>query len=160
MQDGSTILDNRYIFRALSIVSIDSDAQVYEFIGTNFKFSSGAIPPVKTNVYLSGSILMIHSVNNLSTHEINLFKLDTSFSSISLQKSVTIKLRECWFHIIDDNIVCARIGLINPSLPSNVSIATNFMWINDDNTFVEIENSGACFKSHFLSGSTHKVTLI
>jgi hypothetical protein len=67
-------------------------------------------------------------------------RLDASLSKIESQKLVRIVPGHQYFHMIDGTIVFANIR------QGNSIIIEHFMYIDDSDNLIEIENTGACLE--------------
>lgn len=143
--DYTTYLEARALFSAVSFISIDN-SEMYEFVGIPLNIEYRVQSPTELSIFLSLSIGIAETPHRANIHKTQLyiFKFDESFSSISLQNLIDIEFRGLTPHLINDKIVLARLDT-NINYTPKMHTAKNFMWFNGDN-FVEIENTGACFK--------------
>jgi hypothetical protein len=136
------ITDPTYI----SIVSIDFKERTYELIDNRLlefeeaNWQSASHP--------SSDIVMFESFHETETRErqfkLNICKFNASFSKIEYHESIDIQDDYCFFHLIDDKIVFAHKNLTRDD---HVTTIKRLMYINEDGTFAEINNSGSYLKA-------------
>jgi hypothetical protein len=156
MKSGFKCYDDFPLSIAIAIISIDFDANVYEFIGESWKFPVSGPNGLKLYPFSSTSVGLSHLMPLPLLCRLYLFKIDASFSFISQQKSII--LTDCYskFHSIDGKIIGVK---TDRKSHTDRRVVKGFAWINDDGLLIEIENTGACLKSNIITGGANFVCL-
>jgi hypothetical protein len=142
-----TCFEGRQVHMVVSIINIDFDMGIYEPICVPLEFPNTMKYPVKFDVCLATSTALLPMKYEDDEYKLHQFKLNSSYSSISLQKSIESRLGNGYYHLIDDRIICAKIGQLDHA--SKTHTVGGFFWINDNNSRKRISNSEACLKSNF-----------
>lgn len=125
----------------MTIISFDLNDSTYELIGTSYEFFARSLQP-NDIFYSSSRILMAKCIYQWPECKLHIFQHDNSLSTIFFQKSIDITISHRYFNLIDGKIVFASYVYGSPGLKS-------ITLINEDNSFVEIEKTGAHHVSKF-----------
>lgn len=123
-----------------ALISIDFDDETYEFIGNSYEFLNGIFVYWTSMFHPLPNIIMVICGHNIPWGvKLYIFKLNGSLSTINFQQSIEIPFDSRWFHQFEGKIVFARGGS---------KIVFCFTYMNEDNSLVEIENTGTLLRGH------------
>lgn len=128
----------------VSIISIDLNNEVYEFVGCSQEFLLKEIECYYEISCLDGFLVLIKgfSSSRPSTPQLHVFKFDYSFSKINSHRTVVVPRFSGLFHSINGKLICFK----RVSNRRDGAAVGNFTFIENDNSFVEIENTNVHLK--------------
>lgn len=126
-----------------SIVSLDFDSNTYTFDDYCYEFPNARFVYWTSIAYSpANNAIMIKCTHYELKQKLHVFKLNFSPLSLKFEFSVEVLMNHRWYNMIDGKVVFAHYrATVNAS-----AMVKNFMFIDENRSLVEIENTGACLE--------------
>jgi hypothetical protein len=133
-----------------ALISIDFDSSTYKLVTDPLELTDCSIGhPIRPFYDAKHGVMLkcYHGPERFYEQtKIHVFRIDKSASAFHLHYSFNIPSTASYFHAIDGKNVFANTSRMAYSYKM---IIGNFMWINENYSLTEMENTGVCLKPDF-----------